>query len=118
MSNNQKLPPNVFKYVMFLWIKDERTNKDRTHIPIIFPRHIMHSDMGDEMRGYAINNGFVENRYHQTMEPVSAGFVDLNTLSCFGESESMELKSRSEEDSLILREYFKDDGKLPEVPVE
>lgn len=114
---DQKQPPNVFKYVLFLFNRDERTTDQRIHIPVLFPRHVMHSDMDEAMAGYAVHNGYMENRYHQTIAAVSAGFIDLNTLQCFGESESLDLKSRPE-DSQIIREYFKDDGKLPAVPAE
>ncbi|QZE57587.1 hypothetical protein pEaSNUABM17_00041 [Erwinia phage pEa_SNUABM_17] len=106
----------VFKYVMFVRTRNkERT--DGVHMPVIFPSHIMHSDMDEAMIGYAVYNGHVENHYYQQMKAVSAGFIDLRTLQCFGESESLELKSRPE-DSAIIAEYMKTQGKGAEAPPE
>lgn len=106
----------VFKYVMFVLTRTKERD-DGVHLPVIFPTHIMHSDMGDLMRGYGISNGYQENRYYQQVQPVSAGFIDLNDLRCFGESESLELKSR-EQDSEIIREYMKTQGKGAGIPPE
>ena len=106
----------VFKYVMFVRTR----NKERTdgiHLPVIFPEHIMHSDMGDAMRGYGITSGMTDNYYHQRVEPVSAGFIDLNSMTCFGGSESLELKSRPQ-DSQIIAEYMKTKGAGAEAPPE
>ena len=109
-------PALVFKYVMFVRTRNkERT--DGVHLPVIFPTHIMHSDMGDAMRGYGMHNGYQDNHYHQRVEPISAGFINLQTLTCFGESESLELKSRPE-DSQIIAEYMKTQGKGAEAPLE
>lgn len=106
----------VFKYVMFVRTRNkERT--DGVHLPVIFPTHIMHSDMGDAMRGYGMHNSYQDNHYHQRVEPVSAGFINLRTLQCFGESESLELKSRPE-DSVIIAEYMQTQGKGAEAPKE
>ncbi|QZE59280.1 hypothetical protein MPK66_gp036 [Erwinia phage pEa_SNUABM_2] len=104
----------VFKYVMFVRTRNKEQT-DGVHMPVIFPTHIMHSDMGEAMVGYAIQNGMIENKYYQRMDPVSAGFIDLNDLRCFGESESLDLKSR-EQDSEIIREYMKTQGKGAETP--
>ncbi len=107
---SQKTCPLVFKYVLF----SMTTNKEETHgklIPIIFPEHIMHSDMDDAMTAYAVQSGSRDNEYYKRMTPVSAGFIDLLTLSCFGESESLELRSREDMDSEIIREYMKHGGR-------
>lgn len=109
-------PALVFKYVMFVRTRTKERD-DGVYLPVIFPTHIMHSDMSDEMRGYGISNGFRENRYHQRIDPISAGFINLRTLLCFGESESLELKSRPE-DSTIIAEYMKTQGKGAEAPPE
>ncbi len=107
-----KQQPNIFKYVMFIRTRN-REQTDGVYLPVLFPRHIMHCDMNEAMVGYGISNGFQENRYHQQVTAVSAGFVDLNTMMCYGESESLELKSRAE-DSQIIAEYMKTDGKCPQ----
>lgn len=103
-------PANVFKYIMFA-LTTNKEQTDVTHMPIIFPSHIMHVDMADCMVGYAIQNGMRENKYHQRMDPVSAGFIDMATGLCFGESESLEIKSR-EIDTSIIAEYMLTDGRI------
>lgn len=106
----------VFKYVMFVRTRNKEET-DGVHMPIIFPAHIMHSDMGEAMIGYAMSNGFQENHYYQRMVAVSAGFIDMNSLTCFGESESLDLKSRPE-DSQIIKDYMKTEGKLDKPVIE
>ena len=57
---------------------------------IIFPDIIMHSDF----------------RY---LKPISAGFCYINedSISCFGESISLRLKTEPEDSEIATRQYFK-----------
>jgi hypothetical protein len=56
---------------------------------VVFPGNIQHQQMG-----------MVPGR------KISAGFVHTESMSCFGKSVSLDLKSRPEEDTKLLREMF------------
>ena len=61
--------------------------RDNGEYPIIFPLRVTHKQM-------ATRNG----------EPISAGFVN-DRLECFGESDSLGIKSRPE-DTAIIKDMF------------
>jgi hypothetical protein len=54
------------------------------HIPLIFPHAVAHIDMATSARSLRANDGFPT-----FWKVVSAGFVDLSSCHCYGESESM-----------------------------
>ena len=64
-------------------------------IPIIFPLFFGHND-------------FNFNRE----KIISAGFVLINEtgISCYGESDSLGIKSRGKEDGELIKSYFKERG--------
>ena len=66
-------------------------------VPVVFPADIMHKAMmiHDHLNGRAW--------------PVSAGFCEMDSsgVLCFGESESLKLKSRPAEDAAIIFDYYK-----------
>jgi len=67
----------------------------KQYIPIVFPETINHADM-------ARNMGW------KREDIVGAGFVYVNgdSYNCYGESVSLRVKSREEEDVKILNRYL------------
>lgn len=68
----------------------------------LFPESVMHISIG-----HVLQRGFKE---HPLMgapwisfDIISAGFVNLDKLACYGKSESLKLESRPERDSQLLR---------------
>lgn len=70
------------KYIIF--------RHENIEYPVIFPISMTHTDVAKYI----------------PMKPVSAGFVDIASLVCFGRSESLNLSSR-EQDSKILDMHSK-----------
>lgn len=101
---------DAFKYIMCVLKGSNRENVD-VYLPIIFPQHIMHSDMKECMQQYSMSTGYRDNKYDQHIEFVSAGFISMDMQKCFGESESMSLKSRPE-DAEIIRTWNQNHGKV------
>lgn len=89
-----------FKYIMM--------SCGDTDIPIIFPQTICHINMVKAVRGLTEN---LTNPTDKFWTLVSAGFVNLLTCECFGESESCRptypnhYKSRPELDTMIIMLY-------------
>lgn len=86
------------KYICLL---DPKTNKETI---VLFERHINHVDMSDvasRVRLYDENS-----QWYRGMNPISAGFVGRD-LHCYGKSESLQLNSRPEQDTKLLRAQFK-----------
>jgi hypothetical protein len=87
-----------FKYIMM--------NDGTRDIPFIFPKMVAHINMYGAMRSLPEN---MERSVFWTI--VSAGFVNLISCECYGESESLkeecpdEYKSRPEMDTLIVMLY-------------
>ena len=50
----------------------------------------------------------IEHSRFESMDIISAGFVDIydNKVKCFGESVSLGLKSRGEEDAMLVRRWI------------
>jgi hypothetical protein len=86
-----------FKYIIF------QTKNQEVDIlyPIIFSGHIVHSDMAASTRH------MLQMKYGMEAEAISAGFITLNNMDnpCYGESISLKLKSRGQEDSKIISTY-------------
>ncbi|AQT28521.1 hypothetical protein YOLOSWAG_36 [Erwinia phage vB_EamM_Yoloswag] len=104
---------NALKYVMFIRTEKHRDGTVvRQHLPVIFAACVMHSDMAERMR----EQGWNEGRHDRTdveIEPVSAGFMYIPKMECFGESESLGLKSRKE-DTLIIQQWPDNKGMIAE----
>ena len=66
-------------------------------VPVVFPADIMHKCL--------ITHSPMGGRSW----PVSAGFCQMDSegVCCFGESESLDLKSRPVQDAVIISEYYK-----------
>ena len=56
---------------------------------IVFPSNISHKNMSDALKRIRFN------------KVISAGFID-EFMKCYGESQTLNLKSRFEEDTLLL----------------
>lgn len=98
---------NTFKYVIFESI-------DGIEIPVIFSKLIKHSNVAAQMAD--ANNG------HGKRKVVSAGFVGIEekatrkagqsdvykriVFNCFGESESLKIKSRKAIDGEIIKQSY------------
>lgn len=87
------------KYIV-VGAHDFRTGKDQYEFPIMFPHNIVHKDMAD-ITTYATGDGgdFRVNKV------LGAGFCSVGvdakgnaTVNCWGESESLEIKSRGKAD--------------------
>jgi hypothetical protein len=66
------------------------------NIPIIFPSDLVHDDVAIACRSI---NGL------ENTDIVSAGDYDIIDNLCYGESETLNIKSRLEEDSAIILTY-------------
>ena len=101
---------NALKYVMFIRTEKRRDGAEiKTHLPVIFASCVMHSDMADRMAEQGWEEGRHDRYADIEIRPVSAGFISLSDMRCFGESESLELKSRVE-DTEIIKNYPTDKG--------
>ncbi|MCK5609688.1 hypothetical protein KAR91_47885 [Candidatus Pacearchaeota archaeon] len=63
---------------------------------IVFPNEGVHLEMKELMEHSYLR------RQNASSKIVSAGFVDLTALHCYGESESTGIKSRGDRDSILL----------------
>ena len=94
---------NALKYVMFVRTEKKRDGTvKKQHLPVIFADAIMHSDMADRMREQGFHEGYID-RSDVEILPVSAGFIGLPALNCFGRSESLELDSRPQDTEIIAQ---------------
>ena len=69
------------------------------NVPIIFPDKLCHHHVAE-----AISAMMLANKYADNIEVVSAGFCDAFVGSCHGDSETLDLESR-EDDELIINTY-------------
>lgn len=73
-------------------ITDEMAREDI----IIFPDDAIHLNMAESMKR-------MYSRKHRAAScVVSAGFVNLASLECFGKSESLNMESRGDKDSALI----------------
>lgn len=83
------------KYVVL-----EVTSKEVTReIPIIFPESLVHLEVATVVAVLLNDNG------KKDVRPVSAGFIsciDFKDINCHGESTSLGLKSRRDEDNRLI----------------
>jgi len=80
-----------WKYIML----EHDTEQATSNYPIIFPGHMIHSDVAERVMRVPILN-----QIHR-LQPVSAGFINFIASGCSGESESMRLASRPEDRAII-----------------
>lgn len=66
-------------------------------IPFIFPDHLVHSEMVHGLKTALIAQGFKDNA-----KVISAGFYNQMTGSASGDSDSLGVASRGEEDSRLI----------------
>ena len=76
----------TMKYVC---MADEEGNEEI----FVFPRSVAHSTMADALR-YMKASPHPMSPGHVIRTPVSAGFVNIGECTCYGESETLLLKSR------------------------
>ena len=82
------------KYIMI-----KMTIKDASrYVPIIFPECLVHKNVAEHIEH------LMRMEHNAEVEIVSAGFYDIGA-TCYGESESLNLKSKPEQDTDIIREY-------------
>ena len=67
---------------------------------IVFPKFLHHDCMAESLEG--VRNQTYGNWERIFRRPVAAGFVDRG-LKCYGNSETLGLKSRPEQDTKLLR---------------
>jgi hypothetical protein len=65
----------------------------KREVPIVFPNCLTHSLVAQAM---------VKSEELTGARPIAAGFIDMDANVCFGESESLKLKSRDIKDRLLL----------------
>lgn len=85
------LPGFPMKYIVF--------GSPRGDAPVLFPHAFTHSWVAGELR---------------PLKAVSAGFVEMDAegnIRCFGHSSSLNLTSRGETDTDLLRRHLKGDGR-------
>lgn len=103
---------NALKYVMFVRTEEKRDGTIISqHIPVIFPHAIMHSDLANRIREQGYEESMHERYSEIRYKPVSAGFIGLPDMKCFGESESLSLKSR-DQDTQIIQQWPQDKGMI------
>lgn len=74
-----------------------RNSERQREIPIIFPKMLIHRDVYEHIaRNIKFNHGELGE-----VKCISAGFFTFHPLECFGESESLGVKSRLEDIELI-----------------
>lgn len=85
------------KYIMFECARG--TNDGLVfNIPIIFPGQLVHREVANALIP-KLRTAFSE----CSICVVSAGDFNLSTLECSGESDTLRLKSRGQEDSTLIR---------------
>jgi len=92
---------SAFKYIVFKAINRQG---DEFEVPVMFPKYLTHADMCE-----ASKRVMLRDRYSD-MSPggaISAGFCNFGKsgMSCEGESESLNLKSRGKQDADLFEQY-------------
>ena len=77
-------------------------DEDGTEDIFVFPKRYNHDDFASDINGLRVRdpNNHREWKRHRK-EPIAAGFVD--GLDCHGRSETLDLASRGQRDSMLLR---------------
>lgn len=86
-----------FKYIV-LRRKGETLSYD---FPIIFPDKLVHADVAKML----IQMMDWNDRNPGATTVVSAGQINLDNLACFGESETLEIKSRGDDDTILIKNF-------------
>lgn len=96
---------------------------NRMEVPIIFPQHMVHSEVAAMVKGYYAlegqrsSGGLLSaqalNGLFDAVVPVSAGETLISVASCFGGSETLQLKARPT-DRTLLHSYAYTGGILDE----
>lgn len=84
------------KYKYITYKKHDRNE----FLMFIFSSELIHKDVADVTRKVAYKNNL-------GMTPVSAGFCNLSTATTYGESDTLNLKSNAETDSVLLKEIIR-----------
>ncbi len=72
---------------------------------VVFSRELTHADVAETVRRTKVYDKCY--KWHRdALRPVSAGFVNPN-LTCYGKSESMNLPSRGDADTKLLKASFR-----------
>jgi hypothetical protein len=70
---------------------------------VLFPRTLIHKEVSDAVKTIKTGRGRDWKRQYKDSNVISAGFFDLDESDvCYGESESLCVKSRPEEDAALL----------------
>lgn len=107
-SNQTPTKPHIEKIGALMQMKyivvgahDYRTGKEQYEFPIMFPHNVVHKDMAD-ITTYAVGDG----GDYRVNKVLGAGFCEPRVdkegnafIFCYGESESLEIKSRGQKDS-------------------
>lgn len=78
------------KYIVLEHYIDESLKRE---IPIVFPNCLTHAIVAACM---------MESEELRGSRPIAAGFIDMDANVCYGESESLKLKSRETQDRLLI----------------
>lgn len=62
----------------------------------IFPNELVHLSMAELMKHE------YHKKHHACSKVISAGFVDIISATCYGKSESLNIKSRNDKDTALL----------------
>lgn len=90
--------PNVERRMKYIMIQAGTAGSTKQLIPIIFPDNLVHREMAECVIHTLRRN-------HKRRAVIrSAGFIALETTTCFGESESLNVKSHPE-DSAVIKAY-------------
>lgn len=74
--------------------------RTRTHdIPVLFPDCLVHVEVARAVCK-------IRHLEEQGAEPLSAGDLQIMAGSCFGESETLKLKSREDEDDACINSFM------------
>ena len=78
---------------------------DGTEVPIIFPNHpdFTHATLFDMVRRVKTPGANWKKCFINPV--VSAGFIELESMKCYGRSESLNVDSRPEEDAELILTY-------------
>jgi hypothetical protein len=88
------LPGFPMKYIVF--------KSPRGDAPVLFPHEFTHSWVAGELR---------------PLKPLAAGFVEMGAdgqIRCFGHSSSLNLASRGQADTELLRRHLAGGGRIPD----
>ena len=91
---------NQLKYVIM-------ATEDGREFPVIFADVLTHKGMADHVAHLYHRERYDKGEYGEEVEPVSAGFFQVNAGGgvCYGHSESLKLKSRGPVDTEVVKQW-------------